>query len=98
MSKNSENQGGEKERSNDNLLSVIIQTPQGDWSTDFPKTSKVSDVIKAIVDHFGFSSEGKYELRLDVNPNEALDPNRPLVSYGVKDGDVLVFIDFGQAV
>lgn len=96
MNKNLESQNSKK--SNGNSINVTIQTPQGNWNTDFLKTMKISEIIQAIIDHFGFSSNGKYELKLDNDPNLVLDSNRPLVSYGVKDGDILVFIDFGQAV
>ena len=81
-----------------NELDIIIQTPKGNWETTFPKTTKISEVLSAVISHFGFASNGSYELRLDKDPNEALMPQRTLVSYKVKDGDILVLIDFGQAV
>lgn len=88
----------EGEKRNDNELTITIQTPQGDWTTTFQKTAKVAEVIQAVIEHFGFAINGKYELKLENDPNTALKPERTLVSYGIKDGDVLVFIDFGQAV
>ena len=83
---------------NDNELTVKILTTQGSWETTFPKTAKVSDVIQAVIQHFGFATGGKYELRLESDPNTILKPERPLVSFGIKDGDVLVFTDLGVAV
>ena len=79
-------------------LSLIIQTPKGSWETTFPKTTKISEVLSATISHFGFAPNGSYELRLDKNPNEALNPERTLVSYQIEDNDILVLIDFGQAV
>lgn len=81
-----------------NELDIIIQTPKGNWETTFPKTTKISEVLSAVIGHFGFANNGSYELRLNENPNEALKPERTLISYQIKDGDILVFIDFGQAV
>jgi hypothetical protein len=83
---------------NDQDLTVIIKGPEPDWETTFPKTAKVSEVINAYVEKFNLSRKGKYELRLESDPNTALKPERTLVSYQIKDGDVLVFVDFGEAV
>jgi hypothetical protein len=82
----------------DKNLDLVIKTSQGTWETSFPKTTKVEEVIKAIIQHFGFAQNGKYELRLEREPKTALEPNRPLVSYGIKDDDVLIFTDLGIAV
>lgn len=59
---------------------------------------KVSEVIQQVIEHYGFSAQGSYELRLERDPDNPLQPDRPLVSYDVKDGDVLVFTDLGVAV
>jgi WXG100 protein secretion system (Wss), protein YukD len=82
----------------DKNLDITIKTPKGDWETTFPKTAKVSEVIQAIIQHFKFAANGKYELKLNDDPTIVLKPERSLVSYGVKDGAILVFIDFGMAV
>lgn len=84
--------------SQDKDLSVKIETTRGTWDTVFPKTTNVADVLQAVITHFGFAASGKYELRLASDPNNALKPERPLVSYGVNDNDVLVFTDLGIAV
>ncbi|HEY4785390.1 MAG TPA: multiubiquitin domain-containing protein [Bacteroidales bacterium] len=78
-------------------IKVIICTAQGDWETEFLKTVKIAEVIEAVKSHFGFAQNGKYELRLSSNPNESLKPERTLVSYGIKDGDKLIFTDLGNA-
>ena len=82
----------------DNELDIVIKTPNGDWITTFIKTAKVADIVSAVVQHFNYASNGKYELRLESDPDTVLKPERPLVSYGITDGTVLVFIDFGAAV
>lgn len=99
MEKNSEKKD-ENQMRNDNeiTLLIIVPTQAEPWETTFPKTAKISEVIGAVVQQFGFASNGQYELKLDSDPNVELDPQRPLISFGIKDGDKLVFIDFGQAV
>ena len=96
MSENLEKKEGKVK--NDQEITVIIKGPEPDWEATFPKTTKIADVIKAYVEKFGLSDKGKYELRLESDPNAALKPERTLVSYHIKDGDVLVFVDFGEAV
>ncbi len=81
---------------NDHELTLTIKTTQGSWKTVFPKTVKVADVIEAVIRHFGFSPEGRYELHL--SNGEVMKKERTLVSYGLKDGDCLVFTDLGAAV
>lgn len=88
----------EKERS-DNDLAVWIQTTQGTWEeATFPKTTKVQEVIQATTQHFGFAANGSYELYLESDRNNPLKSERTLVSYDIKDSDVLVFTDLGVAV
>ena len=79
-------------------ITIVIQTSQGSWNATFPKTDKVQQVIAAVVTHFGFASNGRYELRLRTDPNQALTPERTLVSYDIKDGDILIFSELGTAV
>lgn len=79
-------------------LTIKIETTGGIWDNTFDKTDKVQEVIQAVIQHFGFASDGNYELRLAKDPDTALAPERPLVSYGIEDGDVLVFTDLGVAV
>ena len=83
---------------NDNDLKITIHTTQGDWTQTFDKNTKVADVINMVIDHFGFAKPGNYQLSLDTKPVIILSPQRPLISYGIKDGDVLIFTDLGDAV
>lgn len=82
-----------------NNLSITISTTQGNWENAvFPKNAKVQEVIIAVIEHFSFASNGNYELRKENEPETALKPERPLVSYKINDGDVLIFTDLGVAV
>lgn len=83
---------------NDKNLTIKIKITQGPWEVTFDKTTKVQEVINAVIQHFNFSQRGEYELRAESDPNTALKPERPLVSYGIKDGDILIFTDLGIAV
>ena len=82
----------------DNNLEIEIRTVQGKLKTTFPKNAKVEEVIQTVIKHFNFAQNGKYDLRLETDPDNALESERPLVSYGIKDGDVLIFTDLGIAV
>lgn len=82
----------------DKVITLCIKTAQGDWQHDFLKTTKVEDVIKAIIAHFHFAVNGKYELRLESDPAAALQPNRPLESYHIKDNDCVILTDLGAGV
>lgn len=81
-------------------IELIIKTPLGDWTdASFDKTTKVMDVITATLDKFPkLDKQGQYELCKQTDLNEVLEPDRPLVSYGIKDGDVLILTDLGRAV
>jgi len=76
-------------------VTISIQTTQGNWSNAFPKTDRVSQVIQAVIAHFGFAPNGKYELTFE---GKTLSPERTLVSYGIDNGDALTFTEMGTAV
>ena len=65
---------------------------------NLPKQTKVADVIAKALTAFGFAPGDKFELVLASNPGEALQPERPLVSYHVADGMVLVLTAIGGGV
>lgn len=79
-------------------LVIKIPTSAEPWRKGFDKTSKIQEVINAIVHEFGFATNGNYDLRLESNPTEPLRPERTLVSYQLKDDTVLIFSDLGIAV
>ena len=94
---------GNKQKSNskdDKLLSLVILTADGTktWENDFPKTMKIAELITAIAAHFGLAPNGQYEVRLQNNLEEALKPERTLVSYHIEDGAKVVFTDYGKGV
>lgn len=76
-------------------LTIIVQTTVGETTVTVPKTAKASDVIAAvfsILPSLGTDQTG-FKLSFDSDGGQvALDPNRPLVSYGIKDGDVLFLV------
>lgn len=82
---------------NDQTLDIKIQA-RGTKSFSFPKQTKVSEVITQAVAAFGFAAGDNFELMLSTNTDEALQPERPLVSYGIKDGDVLILTATGSGV
>ena len=96
---NETNKNG-KSTKDDKLISLVILTSDGakKWEADFEKTTKVSELITATINHFKLATDGRYELRLKGNMGEALQPDRPLVSYQMVDGDILVFTDYGKGV
>jgi len=90
----SQNDHGKPEKD----VCVIAVTTQGDWEKTFEKTSKVSEVIAAIIKHFGFAGNGKYELRLQPGSTETMKPERTLVSYGLSEKcEKVFFTDLGNA-
>lgn len=96
-----QNQNGHNDQNNnkDKDVCLIIITTQGEWQNNFLKTSKVSEVITSVIQHFGFAPNGTYELRLQSNLQEPLKPERTLVSYGLADDEChkVVLTDLGMA-
>lgn len=90
--------GNDKEKGNDKGLEIKIQTSRGTKDFSFPKTIMVSEVIAQAVEVFEFAPGDSFALMLAANPEEELDLNRPLVSYHVKDGDVMILTATGSGV
>ena len=82
----------------DKTLDVKIQSTRGTKDFSFPKETKVSDVITAAVVAFGFAPGDRFELVLASNSGEPLQPERPLVSYHIADGTILVLTAVGGGV
>lgn len=62
-----------------------IATPKGVFTDDFPKTTKIQDVIKTVIEKKDLSGGDKYELFYN---GEALQPGeRPLVSFNLKTNE-----------
>ena len=86
------------ENKHDANLTILICTPQGSWEHEFKPTITIKRVIEDIVKHFGFSSDGRYDLRLKTDEDNPLEPDKTLENYGIKDGDAITFTDLGVAV
>jgi hypothetical protein len=84
--------------SNDKTLEIKVQTTRGTKEFPFSKETKVSAVIAEVVTAFGFAAGDRFELVLATSPGEPLQPDRPLVSYQITDGMVLVLTAIGGGV
>ncbi len=73
-----------------NQVTVILKTMKGDWETTFQKSTRVKDVILALKVHFRFPKDSKFTLYKQTSPEIDFKPDRALVNYNVKDGDILV--------
>lgn len=98
MEKNSKEESKNGQKNNEITILIIVPVQTNPLEVTFSKTAKIVEVVAAVVEKFGFAANGQYEIKLESDPNIELEPQKPLVSYGIKDGDKLVFIDFGQAV
>lgn len=94
-SEHTESNGPSKD---DRTLEIVIQSTRGSKKFSFPKETKVSEVIEKAIGAFGFAPGDKFELVLATNPGEPLRPERTLVSYHIKDGDVLILTAIGGGV
>lgn len=83
---------------NDQTLEIKIQSTRATKDFSFPKQAKVSEVINAAVAAFEFAPGDNFELVVSTNLDEILMPERPLVSYGIKDGDILILTATGSGV
>ncbi|MEQ8719630.1 MAG: hypothetical protein RLO52_22070 [Sandaracinaceae bacterium] len=78
-------------------ISVVIRSPRGSDTFHFAKTTKVSDVIEEARQRFGFEP-GAFVLKRERD-GSALAPERPLVSYHLDDGEVLLLVpEMGSGV
>jgi hypothetical protein len=82
----------------DDVLSIEIISADEEFTFDFQKTTKVSEAIDAAVNQFELNAADKYTLKFPGDKGEKLDPNRPLVSYGLADGASLVLTSHGGGV
>lgn len=73
-----------------NQVTVNLKTTKGDWETTFQKSTRVKDVILALKVRFRLPKEGNFTLYKQTLPEIDFEPDRALVNYNVKDGDILV--------
>jgi len=94
MSNASEN----KEKSPDkNTLTLTIGTPKGSFTAEFPKTTKISELIQATISKMGLDG-GADAFEVFHGEQELKPVERPLVSFGLKDGDTLLLAATGSGV
>ena len=80
-----------------NTIDVVIQSPRGRKSFTFEKTAKVSEVVEAARVAFGFEA-GSFSLKRERD-GDVFAPERPLISYHVEDGEVLLLVpEMGSGV
>lgn len=78
-------------------ITVVVQSPRGSDSFSFEKTAKVSEVIEAARQRFGFEP-GAFVLRRQ-STGETLAPERPLVSFHIENGETLILVpEMGSGV
>lgn len=76
-------------------ITLHVSTPAGPFHGAFPKTTKVAEVIAAIVEAKGL--DASEDLRL-FNGDEQLAPERPLISYHLGQEATLSLLATGSGV
>lgn len=77
-------------------ITLDIATPNGVFTGTFPKTTKVSEVIAAVVEDRGLAAGDAFDL---VYNGEVLQPvERPLVSFGLSGSVELELVATGSGV
>lgn len=80
---------------NDQDITLDIGTPAGRFVQEFPKTTKVSDVIAITIEAMSLDPNEQFDL---VHEGTVLDRNRPIVSYHFDDGTRLELVATGSGV
>ena len=80
---------------NDQYITLDIGTPAGRFVQEFPKTTKVGDVITAAIEAMNLDPNEQFDL---VHEGAVLDRNRPVVSYHFGDGTRLELVATGSGV
>ena len=73
-----------------------VQTGRGQKSYTFPQETKVAEVVEAVKNDFGYPADAS--LVLVKEGIGELEPQRPLVSYKIEDGEILQLSDKGGGV
>ena len=77
-------------------ITLNIATPAGAFTETFPKTTKVEEVIKTAIHRMKLDPHEHFDL---VHNGQVLEPvERPLVSFGLKDGDKVELVATGSGV
>lgn len=80
---------------NDHTITVTIQSGRGSQTFTFPQQTKVADAAHQAAIALGYPADGSYAL---VYNNEELAGQRPLVSYHIEDGAILILSATGSGV
>jgi hypothetical protein len=84
-----------KHKNHDTIL-LTIETPKGKWeNVAFNKKITVGEIIKKVIEKYGFAADGKYQLSIKGKPGK-LDLNSTLEQLCLPDHSVLVFSDLGS--
>ncbi len=83
---------------NGRKLKLMVHTSQGPWETEVDSWSFVRDLLDMVMRHFDYAHDGYYEIELEGENDGPLMLNRPLESYPLASGCVLIFTDLGVAV
>lgn len=79
-----------------NDITLNIATPAGPFTETFPKTTKVKKVIEVAITRMGLDPNEQFDL---VHNGQVLQPvERPLVSFGLEDGDQVELVATGAGV
>ena len=77
-------------------VTLEIATPNGVFTATFPETTKVSEVIEAVVAEQGLNQDDQFDL---VHDGQVLEPvQRPLVSFGLSGTVALELVATGSGV
>jgi len=77
-------------------ITVDIATPKGVFHGEFPKTTKVEEVIIAVLSEMGLDGGDTFDL---VYKGQVLQPiQRPLVSFGIEGSVKLELVATGSGV
>jgi hypothetical protein len=82
----------------DHEVSIVIKSTRGSKEFRFALETKVQGVIETAVKAFGFANTDKFQLALESQPGEPLQPERTLVSYHVQNGTAFVLTGVGTGV
>lgn len=82
---------------NDKNITLTILSGRGSWTGTFSHQIKIADVIQQATVALGYPTNGSYALVREPN-DEELDPQRPIVSYHLQDGDTLTLSATGSGV
>lgn len=79
-------------------IDIRVQSTRGTKDFSFDKETKISEVIAAVVAAFDFATGDRFELVLASNTSDPLKLERPLVSYHLANGAVLILTAIGSGV